>query len=150
MSTHNISFYGEIRKKYLDTLSYLDIALSNSHDLNNSHFFLNSWNAVLKYNFSTTAKSSLLQPVSHYPKGTCCRVVTLYRNYPKYWDIFFLFFWFWLYGPLKNISLISSRLFIKGGWKPKNPGKNDLTIRKQNLTFPHVTWARLEPQWWET
>ena len=29
------------------------------------------------------------------------------------------------------------RLFIKGGGKPENPGKNHLTISKQNLTFPH-------------
>ena len=45
--------------------------------------------------------------------------------------IFFLF-----YGPFKNISLISSWSFIKGGRKPE---KNHLTIRKQNLAFPHVS-----------
>ena len=49
------------------------------------------------------------------------------------------------YGPFKNISLISSRSFIKGERKPKNPGKDNLTIRKQNLAFPHVTRTRLEP-----
>ena len=49
----------------------------------------------------------------------------------------------------KNILLITSRSFIKGGRKPENPGKNHLTIRKQNLAFPHVTRARLEPQRWE-
>ena len=61
----------------------------------------------------------------------------------------------WFYGPFKNISLISSRSFIKGEQKPENPGKNHMTIRKQNLAFPHVTHihvtrARLEPQRWET
>ena len=54
------------------------------------------------------------------------------------------------YGPFKIISLISSRLFIKGGRKPENPGKNHLTIRKQNFAFPHVTRAGFEPEWWET
>ena len=34
---------------------------------------------------------------------------------------FFFFFWFGFYGPFKNISLISSRSFIKGGRKPENP-----------------------------
>ena len=65
------------------------------------------------------------------------------------WNFFF-FFWFGFYGPFKNISLISSRSFIEGGRKPENPEKNHLTIRKQNLAFPHMTRARLEPQRWET
>ena len=56
------------------------------------------------------------------------------------------FFRFGFYGPFKNISLISSRSFIEGGRKPENPEKNHLTIRKQNLAFPHMTRARLEPQ----
>ena len=38
---------------------------------------------------------------------------------------------------------------MKGGRKPENPGENHLTIRKQNLAFPHVTRARLEPQRWD-
>ena len=63
---------------------------------------------------------------------------------------FFFFFWFVFYGPFKNISLISSRSFIEGGRKPEYPEKNHLIIRKQNLAFPHMTRARLEPQWWET
>ena len=63
---------------------------------------------------------------------------------------FFFFFWFGFYGPFKNISLISSRSFIEGGRKLENPEKNHLTIRKQNLAFPHMTRARLEPQRWET
>ena len=50
-------------------------------------------------------------------------------------DFFFLGF----YDPFKNISPVSSRPFIKGGRKLENPGKNHLTIRKQNLAFPHVT-----------
>ena len=36
--------------------------------------------------------------------------------------------------------------YIEGGRKPENPEKNHLTIRKQNLAFPHMTQARLEPQ----
>ena len=63
---------------------------------------------------------------------------------------FFFFFGFGFYDPFKNISLISSRSFIEGGRKPENPEKNHLTIRKQNLAFPHMTRARLEPQRWET
>ena len=57
-----------------------------------------------------------------------------------------IFFLFGFYGPFKNISLISSRSFIEGGRKPVNPEKNHLTIRKQNLAFPHMTRVRLEPQ----
>ena len=48
---------------------------------------------------------------------------------------FFVFFLFGFYGPFKNISLILSQSFIKGGQKLENPGKNHLTIRKQNLAF---------------
>ena len=36
---------------------------------------------------------------------------------------FVVVFFFEFYGPSKNISLISSRSFIKGGRKPENPGK---------------------------
>ena len=46
--------------------------------------------------------------------------------------LFFVCFIFGFYSPFKNISLISSRLFIKGGQKPENQRKNHLTIRKQN------------------
>ena len=59
---------------------------------------------------------------------------------------FFFFFLFGFYGPFKNISLILSRSFIEGGRKPENPEKNHLTIRKQNLSFPHVTRVGIEPQ----
>ena len=64
--------------------------------------------------------------------------------------IIIIIFLFGFYGPFKNISLISSRSFIKCGWKQENPRKNHLTIQKQNLAFLHVTRARLEPQRWET
>ena len=74
-----------------------------------------------------------------------------YYHYDKNGKFFFFFFfWFGFYGPFKNISLISSRSFIEGGRKPEYPEKNHLTIRKQNLAFPHMTRARLEPQRWET
>ena len=78
------------------------------------------------------------------------------------------FFWLGFYGPFKNISLISSRSFIKSERKPEfikaerkpentekktskkqQQKKKHLTFRKQNLGFPHVTRARLEPQRWE-
>ena len=74
------------------------------------------------------------------------------ENLKKSCQIFFFFFFFWFgfYGPFKNISLISSRSFIEGGRKPENPEKKQLTIRKQNLAFPHMTQARIEPQRWET
>ena len=54
-------------------------------------------------------------------------------------DFFFIIIiWFGFYGPFKNISLISSWSFIKGGRKLESWGKNQLTIRKQNLAFPRV------------
>ena len=41
-----------------------------------------------------------------------------------YFIYLFFFFLIWvLYGPFKNISLILSWSFIKGGWKPENLGK---------------------------
>ena len=40
------------------------------------------------------------------------------------------------YSPFKNISLILSQSFIKGGRKPENLGKTTITICKQNLAFP--------------
>ena len=61
-------------------------------------------------------------------------------------DNLFIIYLFGFYGPFKNISLISSRSFIEGGRKPEYPEKNHLTIRKQNLAFPHMTRAGLEPQ----
>ena len=60
-------------------------------------------------------------------------IVALFGHFLYY------FFLFGFYSPFKNISLISSRSFIKGGRKPENPGENHLTICKQNLAFPHVT-----------
>ena len=68
-----------------------------------------------------------------------------------YLFIYFILFFlcvglFGFYGPFKNISLVSRRSFIKGG---RNPGENHLTIRKQNLAFPHgyrvLDWSR--PAW---
>ena len=56
---------------------------------------------------------------------------------------FFFFSWTGFYSSFENISLIWSRSFIKGGRKQENLWKNHLTIRKQNLVFPHVTWGRL-------
>ena len=55
-------------------------------------------------------------------------------------SMFFCFFLFGFNGPFKNISLISSRSFIKGGRKLENPEKNHLTIHKQNLALRMVRW----------
>ena len=52
---------------------------------------------------------------------------------------FFCFvFLFGFYGLFKNISLISSRSFIKGGRKPENPGKT---------TWPSVIRTWLSHMW---
>ena len=40
------------------------------------------------------------------------------------------------YSPFKNISLISSRSFIKCGQKLEDQGKNHLAIDIQNVSFP--------------
>ena len=78
-------------------------------------------------------------------------ILFLFSGWVHSWIFFFFFFFlFGFYGPFKNISLISSWSFIEGGRKPENPEKNHLTIRKQNLAFPHMTRARLKPQRWET
>ena len=62
-----------------------------------------------------------------------------------YWLFFYLGF-----TAFSRIFHISSWSFIKFRWaKNGEPGKKHLTIRKQNLAFPHVTRARLEPQQWE-
>ena len=55
---------------------------------------------------------------------------------------FFFFFLFGFYSPFKNISLILSQSFIKGGWKPENLGKKN--------TWPSVsrTWLfHMRPEW---
>ena len=67
----------------------------------------------------------------------------LHKDYFQCLCTFFFFFLFGFYSPFKNILLILHQLFMKGGWKPENPGKNHLTIRKQSLAFPHVTGVRL-------
>ena len=56
----------------------------------------------------------------------------------------------WVLQPFQEYFTYSELIVHKGGQNPENPGKNHLTIRKQNLAFPHMTWMRLEPQWWET
>ena len=48
--------------------------------------------------------------------------------------VFFFFFLFGFYGPFKNISLISSQSFIKGGRKPENLEK------KKHLPSVSRTW----------
>ena len=85
--------------------------------------------------------------VKHYaPNHMLASKDNITRKTPNSIIYFFIYFLFRFYGPFKNISFISSRSFIKGGRNPENPGKNHLTICKQNAAFPHVTQARLEPQ----
>ena len=48
---------------------------------------------------------------------------------------FYFFFLFGFYSPFKNISLISSGSFIKGGRKPENPGGK----KCQNFFFSEKT-----------
>ena len=74
------------------------------------------------------------------PQGLIQKLTPLQEN---------LFFFFFDLGftALSRISLISSQSFIKDGQKPENLWKNHLTVHKQNLASPHVTLARLEPQW---
>ena len=105
-------------------------------------------------------KLFLCSTLSEY-KLTDSLACQLVKEWIKYWYllnlfdlIFFFFFWFGFYGPFKNISLISSRSFIEGGRKPENPEKNHLTIRKQNLAFPHMARAnfslKIQPSWNDT
>ena len=56
---------------------------------------------------------------------------------------------FGFYGPSRIFHLYQADRSSKVGENLENPGKNHLTIRKQNLAFPHVTWVRLKPQRWE-
>ena len=63
---------------------------------------------------------------------------------------FFFFFFFFLIWVLRSLqeyfTYIEPIVHQRWARKPENPGKNHLTIRKQNLAFLHVTLARLEPQ----
>ena len=52
---------------------------------------------------------------------------------------FIVFFLFGFYGCFKNISLISSRSFIKGGRKPENSGKK--------TTWPSISRTWLSHMW---
>ena len=50
---------------------------------------------------------------------------------------FFFFFLFGFYGPFKNISHIEPIVYQRWAKTSEPGGKNHLTIRKQNLAFPH-------------
>ena len=53
---------------------------------------------------------------------------------------FFFFFLFEFYDPFKKIfHLYQTDHSSKVGKNRRTQGKNHLTIRKQNLAFPHVT-----------
>ena len=72
--------------------------------------------------------------------------------YDHYFSNFFFFFFFYLgFTALSRIfHLYQANRSSKVGEKLEYPEKNHLTIRKQNLAFPHMTRAGLEPQRWET
>ena len=62
-------------------------------------------------------------------------------------DIFFFFFFDLGFMALSRIfHLYRADRSSKVGENRRTPEKNHLTIRKQNLAFPHMTRARLEPQ----
>ena len=64
---------------------------------------------------------------------------------------FFFFFFDLGFTALSRIfHLYRADRSSKVGENRRTPEKNHLTIRKQNLAFPHMTRARLEPQRWET
>ena len=56
-------------------------------------------------------------------------------------------FFIWVLRPFQEYFTYIDPIVHQIGRKPENPVKNHLTILKQNLAFPHVTRARLEPQW---
>ena len=96
-----------------------------------------------------------LFPMKSIIRDICTLVLNryLYSKYRYlYYIYFFFFFFFFFFFDLGFIAL--SRIFhlyradcsSQVGEKPENPEKNHLAIRKQNLAFPHVTRARLEPQ----
>ena len=135
-------FYEDIRTK--QDLSYISICSLSI--LYNSEFILMATslktNAVIVMKFTVLMISVSDEMIEYH--------FTVTNNVFTQHIYSFLFFLFGFYGPFKNISLILSQSFIKGGQKPENPGKNHLTIHKQNLAFPHMTRARLKPQWCNT
>ena len=76
-----------------------------------------------------------------------------FRNkiYPAFlfpFSIYIFFFSFGFYGPFKNIH--SYHVYRADHSSKVGENWRTQTICKQNLTFSHVTRARLEPQRWET
>ena len=85
-------------------------------------------------------------------------------NYRSFFFFFFFFFfggggggeWGWGFGYFKNIHLYITHYtyiepIVHQRWaKTGEPGEKPPDHPKQNLAFPHATWARLEPQRWET
>ena len=67
----------------------------------------------------------------------------------KPFNTFFFFFELGL-RPFQEYFIYQADRSSKVVENRRTRGKNHLTIRKQNLAFPHVTRARLEPQRWET
>ena len=61
---------------------------------------------------------SVSNQIQEFPKLSQFLLVFFFYYY------YFYFFLFGFYGPFKNISLISSQLFIKGGQNQENRGKD--------------------------
>ena len=59
-------------------------------------------------------------------------------------------FFIWGLRPFQEYFTYIEPIVHRRWAKTMYPAKNHLTIRRQNLAFPHMTRARLEPQRWET
>ena len=57
-----------------------------------------------------------------------------------------IFFFIWVLRPFQEYFTYIEPIVHRRWAKTEYPEKNHLTIRKQNLAFPHMTRARLEPQ----
>ena len=86
--------------------------------------------------------------------NVCCTSYCWTLNIPwlpkLFLSFFFFFLWFGFYGPFKNISLISSRSFIKGWAKTREAGEKTTWPSISRTWLSHVSGARLELQGWET
>ena len=128
ISTHNICFCGEARNIYLVTPLVCSCTGKS----------IQSFKALLV--FSTQSAQVTLYVIKKYTFHSSCKAFFFFlfvfnQNELIFYFFFFFFFDLGFMALFKNISLISSQSFSKGGRKPENPGKNHHTIHKQNLAF---------------
>ena len=91
-----------------------------------------------------------LFPPKGYRKGLYD--ITIYSLWFLYWFyifffFFFFFFCFGFYGPFKNISLISSRSFIKGGRKPESNDEHNSIIEMWKCLKYRLALHPWMPEW---